>query len=161
MWPKKKTDISLPFFKVKDDEEGTYVKVGPIEVTDTKTEEKVRIGSMYISEGDIRFERSLNSRMEGIAWAAFFILVGCVWLYENVYDTSLPGAIAIGLGIILLALNYTRSRFQIPTSTFTIVVGAVAIVYGVAEWFMKEVDLFAFIVIIVGLILVIEFARKR
>lgn len=158
---KKKTDISLPFIKVKDDEEGTYVKVGPIEVTDTKTEEKVRIGSLHISEGDIRFERSLNSKLEGLAWATFFILLGCVWLYENMYDTSLPGTIAIGLGVILLALNYTRSRYEIPTSTFTIVVGAVAIVYGVAEWFMKEVDLFALIVIVIGLLLVIEFARKR
>lgn len=157
---KKKTDIDLPFFRVKEDEEGSYVKVGPIEVTDKKPGEHVKIGPFHISEGDVKLERTLNSRLEGMAWAAFFILIGCVWLYQNLYASQLPGVVAIGVGVIWLALNYTRSKLNIKTSSFTIVLGMIAIIYGVSEIFVGEIEVLAVILIAVGVYLVFTFARK-
>jgi len=158
---KKKTDIDLPFLRVREDEEGSYVKVGPIEVTDKKAEkEKVRIGPLHIDESGVRMERSLNSKLEGMAWAFFFIMIGCVWLFENVYHVNLPGIAAIGIGVIWLALNYTRSRLDIKTSTFTIVLGIAFIIYGLAEWFVVEIGVLPVIAIAVGAYLIITFARR-
>lgn len=148
MAEKKKTDIDLPFLKVKEDEEGSYVKIGPFEVIDKK--EKVKIG----------MERSLNTKLEVLAWAFFFILIGCVWLFESVYNTELPGMIAIGIGVIWLGLNYARHRLEIETSTGTIVLGIVAIIYGVAQWFAEGIDLLPLIVIAIGVYIVFTFARK-
>jgi len=158
---KEKTDINLPFFKIKENEEGSYVKVGPIEVTDKKgEEEKVKIGPLRISDSGVRIEQSLKSRLEGMAWAAFFILLGCVFLFESVYHYELPGVAAIGIGVILLSLNYARTRLNIEPSTFTIVLGLLAIAYGVSQWFVEEINVFALILIAIGIYLIITFGRK-
>jgi hypothetical protein len=157
---KKKTDIRFPFFRVKEDAEETYVKVGPIEVVDRKSGEDVKVGPLHIVEGDIKIERSLNSKLEGIAWGVFIILIGCVWLSESTLDLDLSGVVAIGIGVIWLALNYARSQLGIKTSTFTIVLGLVAIIYGFAQRFIGEIELIAVIAIAVGIYFIIAFGRR-
>ena len=155
----KKTDINLPFFKIQEDEEGTYVKVGPIEVTDTQGEEKAKVGPFRISDEGVKMERSLNSKLEGMAWAAFFILIGSVWLVENMYEFELPGVIPMGVGAIWLLLNYARSRLDIKTSTFTIVLGIIAIIYGAAEFFVGEIEVLAVAAIAIGVYLIVKYMR--
>ena len=158
---KNKTDIDLPFFKIKEDEEGTYVKVGPIEVVEKKGEEaKARVEPLRISESGVKYEPSLNSRLEGMAWATFFILIGCVWLFESMYDLNLRGFIAVGIGVILLSLNYVRSRVGIEMSSFTIVVGLIFIAYGILERFFEEVEFLPLIGIAVGIYLILAFGRE-
>ncbi len=157
---KKKTDITLPFIRVRDDKEGTYVKVGPIEVVNTKTEEHVHIGTFHVTDGKIEFEHSPGTQLEVIAWAVFFIMIGSVWLIESTYKMELPGVAAVGIGVILLALNYARSKLDIQTSTFTIFVGIVALVYGVLKWFIIELEFWAVIFIAFGVYLVVYFAKR-
>jgi hypothetical protein len=154
---KKKTDIDLPFFKIKEDEEGSFVKVGPIEVKERKGEEdKVKIGPLHISDEGMKVERSLNSKLEGIAWALFLILLGCVWTFESIYDTELPGVVAMGIGVIWLGLNYTRHRLDIKTSTFTIILGILAFVYGAAEWVVTDISPLAVVAIAIGAYVIIK-----
>ena len=161
MAEKEKTDINLPFFKIKEDEEGTYVKVGPIEVTERESEEeKVKVGPLRIDDRGVRVERSLNSKLEGIAWATFFILIGCVFLFESVYDFDLDGVVSIGIGVILLSLNYARSRVGIEPSTFTIVAGLVLIAIGIAGRFLEDVNAIAVIAIFIGVYLIIHYGRR-
>jgi hypothetical protein len=157
---KKKTNIDLPFLKVREDEEGSYVEVGPIEVKGKKGEEKVRIGPLNISEGRVEVERSQKRNLEGMAWAAFFIVLGVVWTVQNVYHIDLEGAVPIGVGIIWLALNYARSRVGIPISRLTTGLGIVAIVYGVSQQFLENVNVFALVLIALGIYLVFYFGRK-
>jgi hypothetical protein len=157
---KKKTDIDLPFLKVREDEEGSYVEVGPIEVKGKKGEEKVRIGPLNISEGRVEVERSQQRNLEGMAWAAFFIVIGLVWTVQNVYHMDLEGAVPIGVGIIWLALNYARSRVGIPISRVTTGLGIVAIIYGVSQQFLENVNVFALVLIALGIYLVFYFGRK-
>jgi hypothetical protein len=156
MAEKKKTDINLPFLRIKEDEEGSHVRVGPINVEG----EEVDVGPLHISEGNVSIKRTTNKRLEGIAWAAFFILIGCVWLVENVLDVGFPGLIAIGIGVIWLLLNYARSQLGIKTSSFTIILGMIAIVYGAAELLVGEVDLLPVIVIIIGVYIIYSVVKK-
>lgn len=161
MAEKKKTDIDLPFFKIKEDEEGTYVKIGPIEVVDKEgEEEKAKIGPIRVSEKGARYEPSSNDRLEVLAFAVFLILIGCVWFAENITGYDFTGAVAIGFGAILLSLNYARSRLGIETSTFTIVLGIVAVIYGVAERFFVDTNVLAVLALAVGLYLIIAFGRE-
>lgn len=161
MAEKKKTDIRFPFFTIKEDEEGTYVKVGPVEVTDTAAGEDVKVGPLHIVDGDVKVKRSLNSKLEGVAWALFIILVGCVWLGERTFGLDLLGVVAIGIGVIWLSLNYARSRLDIKTSTFTMVLGVVAIIYGVAERIIGEIDLLVILLFAVGIYIIIASVRKE
>ncbi|MBU7019370.1 MAG: hypothetical protein HXS44_17825 [Theionarchaea archaeon] len=161
MAEKKKTDIDLPFFKIREDEEGTFVKVGPIEVVEkTGQEAKVKFGPLRISDSGVKYEPALNGRLEGMAWATFFILIGCVWLFESMYDFNLRGFIPIGIGVIFLSLNYIRSRVGIEMSSFTIVLGLVAIVYGILERFFEDVELLPLLGIAVGVYLIFVFGRE-
>ncbi|MBU7048215.1 MAG: hypothetical protein HXS54_17415 [Theionarchaea archaeon] len=161
MAEKKKTDIDLPFFKIKEDEEGTFVKVGPIEVVEKTGEEaKVKVGPLRISDSGVKYEPSLNGRLEGMAWATFFILIGCVWLFESMYDFNLRGFVPIGIGVIFLSLNYIRSRVGIEMSSFTIVLGLIAIVYGVLERFFEDVELLPLLGIAIGVYLIFVFGRE-
>jgi hypothetical protein len=157
---KKKADINLPFLKVREDDEGSYVEVGPIEVKGKKGEEKVRIGPLNISEGRVEVERSQQRNLEGMAWAAFFIVAGLVWTVEMVYHMDLEGVIPIGVGIIWLTLNYVRSRVGIPISKMTTGLGIVAIVYGVSQQFVEDVNVFALVLIALGIYLVFYFGRN-
>lgn len=153
----EKGDIELPFISVK--EKGKYVKVGPIEVKG-EGGENVRVGPLHISEGEVKMEKSLNGRLEGMAWALFFILIGSVFLFQNLYGMNLDGVIPIGIGAIWLGLNFARSQLHIPTSTFTIVLGVLAIVYGLTEMFVMEVDFIAVAAIVVGVLILLKYVKK-
>lgn len=161
MAKKEKTDINIPFLRVKEDEEGSYVKVGFIEVTDKKGEkEKVKLGPFDISDEGVKMEKSLNSKLEGIAWALFFILLGSVWFVENVYYYDLGGAIYIGVGVIWLSLNYARSRVGIKPSSTTIFLGLGALGLGIAEMFFEDTNALAVLAIILGVYLIFHYGRK-
>jgi hypothetical protein len=157
---KKRTDITFPFFRIRTDEEGSYVKVGPIEVTDTKTTDEAKIGPLHIREGSVNFKKDTGGTLEVFAWAAFFILLGCVFLYKNIFDGKTAGLIPIGVGIIWLSLNYARSRNNINTSNFTIALGIIAIIWGFTERFAPEVDFIAFLALAIGIVLIIYFGKK-
>lgn len=161
MAKKKKTDIDFLFLRVKEDEEGSYVRVGPIEVKEKKGEkERVKFGPLNISDEGVRVEKSLNSKLEGIAWAAFFILIGCVWFAESVYHVELEGMIPLGVGIIWLSLNYAKSRLDIRPSSFTVFLGLAAVGIGIVDMFFEDTNAFAVIAIILGVYLIFQYGRK-
>jgi hypothetical protein len=157
---KKKTDIKFPFFRIKEDEEGSYVRVGPIEVTDTKTTEEVNVGPLHIREGSVTFKKNGGGTLEGIAWAVFFILIGSVFLYGNISHQEPVGMIPIGVGIIWLSLNYARSRLNLKVSNFTLALGIIAIIWGLTERFAPDVSFMAIAAIALGIVLIIHFGRK-
>lgn len=64
-----------------------------------------------------------------IAWGALFLLWGITELFP-----SLPeGTGAAGIGIILIALNLVRLWKKQPTSLFTIMLGALALLLGAVQ----------------------------
>ncbi len=96
--------------------------------------------------------RTLNHKLEAVAWAAFFIWWGVTELFR-----SLPHGIgALGIGLILLGLNAARSRNGIPTSGFTTTLGILALVLGGLELAAPvlslpfEIPVFAILLIVLG-----------
>jgi hypothetical protein len=72
-----------------------------------------------------------NERLENIAWGLFLIIVGITFLGPEV-DAPL-GVWLMGAGMIMLGLNVARYFSGIKTSSFTIGLGSVALVAGVAS----------------------------
>jgi hypothetical protein len=73
--------------------------------------------------------QTLNRNFEAIAWGALFIWWGITELF-----TSLPdGAGAIGIGLILIGINFARLLNGIPANGFSTTVGILALVWGGLE----------------------------
>jgi hypothetical protein len=74
---------------------------------------------------------ALNKRMETIAWGLFLIMLGGFIL---VPDTAVKkGVWSIGVGLIMLGLNFARYLNQIKMSGFTTFLGIVSVIGGVLE----------------------------
>ena len=98
--------------------------------------------------------QKLNRRFEVMAWGAFFIWWGITELFP-----SLPeGTGAVGIGVILLGLNASRSLNGIPSNSFTTTLGVLAIVWGGLELagpilrLPFELPVFAILLIVLGVI---------
>ena len=70
-----------------------------------------------------------NRNFEAIAWGALFVWWGITELIEFLPD----GTGALGVGVILLGINAARSLNGIPTSSFSIMLGILALVWGGLE----------------------------
>ncbi len=97
--------------------------------------------------------RALNRRYETVAWGAFLILLGLTSLVPG----TPPGTGSIGIGIILLGLNLARYLNRIPTSGFTITLGVLALLFGIADlaralFGLPDLPIFPLLLIIIGLI---------
>lgn len=100
--------------------------------------------------------------LEAIAWGAFFILWGITELIP-----SLPEGIgALGIGMILLGLNLTRSWKGEPTSGLTTTLGTLALLLGgleLVEPYLHlpfELPIFAILLLALGSIILIRAMKK-
>jgi hypothetical protein len=96
--------------------------------------------------------RTLDQKLETVAWAAFFIWWGITELVQSLP----PGIGAIGIGVILLGLNAARQQNGLPASGFTIILGILAIVWGGLELagvllhLSVELPVFAILLVVLG-----------
>jgi len=106
--------------------------------------------------------RKSTFNLEAIAWGSLFILWGITELFP-----SLPKGIgAIGIGMILIALNAARYWTGQPTSTFTITIGIFALLLGGLELARPllnltfELPIFAILLLALGLITLVRGLKK-
>ncbi len=102
--------------------------------------------------------RTLNRNFETIAWGALFLWWGITELFP-----FLPhGTGALGIGLILLGLNAARSLNGIPASSFTTILGILALVLGVLELASSilrlpfEIPDFAILLIVLGVTVLVR-----
>ncbi|MCL5995774.1 MAG: hypothetical protein M1546_06925 [Chloroflexi bacterium] len=90
----------------------------------------------------------LNKRLETIGWALFLIMIGGIGLVpkEQVPD----GVWSIGVGLIMLGLNAARYYYKIKMSTFTIGLGILALITGVADLAGVDLPVFPILLILIG-----------
>ena len=99
--------------------------------------------------------RTVNQKLETVAWAAFFIW----WGITELFQALPPGIGALGIGVILLSLNAARRQNGLPTSGFTITLGILALVLGGLELASAllhlpiELPIFAILLIVLGVIM--------
>jgi hypothetical protein len=97
-----------------------------------------------------------------LAWGLFFILVGGAWIYGETYHIDMGTIIAIGVGLILIGLNLARSSIGVRMSKFSLGIGVLALLIGLARYYGLKVDIVPLIIILIGLFIIAEtIARKR
>lgn len=98
--------------------------------------------------------RASNRKYETIAWGAFFIW----WGITSLWRTLPEGVGAIGIGVILIGLNVARYVSRIPTSSFTIFLGALALTLGGFDLLRAllhleiELPFFPLLLIVIGVV---------
>src|SRR4030042_4461816 len=107
---------------------------------------------------------TLNRNFEAIAWGALFIWWGITALVP-----SLPkGTTALGIGLILIAVNVARRLSGLPISGFSTTIGVLALgggglgLAGVLLSLPFELPVFAILLIVLGMIVLVpELMRTR
>lgn len=94
-------------------------------------------------------KQALNQRLEAISWALFLIMLGGIGL---VPDALVPeGTWLVGVGLIMLGLNLARYLNNIPMSSGTLFLGALALIAGTASVFGVNLPIFPIALILLGL----------
>ena len=88
----------------------------------------------------------LDRQLERTGWALFLIMIGGLMLLPGV-----PGGTwLIGTGLIMLGVNVARQMNGIRMSTFTVLLGIGALVFGVAEFVGGALPVFPLLLILIG-----------
>ena len=74
----------------------------------------------------------LSDRFNKIGWGLFLIMLGIIWLLP---DRIIPnGALLIGSGVLLLGLSLTKYLYGIKGSDTNIVLGIIALAFGLGDY---------------------------
>jgi hypothetical protein len=116
-----------------------------------------------MKENTMDKRKILDKRFEAIALGTGFVWIGILSLIPG--NQNSIGV--LGIGLILLGLNLARSLSQIPTNVFTIVLGSLASVLGLAALLRPvlnfpriELDFFPLLLIVIGLYFLIPSTKN-
>lgn len=93
-------------------------------------------------------KEALNRRLEAIGWGLFMITIGVLWLAPQ--GVVPAGTWLIVAGAILLGVNLARYLNAIKLSGTSLLLGLLAIVFGVGEFFGLQLPFVAILLIIFG-----------
>ena len=95
-------------------------------------------------------------RLDAGGWGLFFIWVGVALIAGLGW-----GAGFLGVGILTLSVQVARKFLRVGAEPFWIVVGALFVAGGVAEFLTLELNLLPVLLIVAGLGLVISALRQH
>ncbi len=114
---------------------------------------------MSLDGRDGAAKAELDGRLTSISWALFLIMAGGLLLVPS---SSLPqGSWLIGVGLIMIGLNVVRYLNGIRMSTFTTVLGIVALVAGLGDLGGVDVPVFPLLIILVGAAMILRNLEPR
>jgi hypothetical protein len=97
---------------------------------------------------------ALNKHLEDIGWGVLLITIGTIWL---VPAKLIPqGSWLIAAGLIMLGINAIRYFNGIKMSGFSLVVGILALLAGLGEFFGLTLPLFAITLIVIGVVMLLK-----
>jgi hypothetical protein len=103
----------------------------------------------------------INNRiLNCLAWGFFFILLGLVWFASTVHAIDTGVYVAVGVGIILIAINLARLGFGIRISKFSLFIGVLAFALGAAGLIGYSLELVPTIIVLIGLFVIAEGLQK-
>ncbi len=93
-------------------------------------------------------KKNLEHRLDSIGWALFLIMIGGLWLMP---DGIVPeGTWLVGVGVIMLGISAVRYSNGINVSSFTVVLGIIALCSGASGFFGVELPWFPILLILIG-----------
>jgi hypothetical protein len=101
-----------------------------------------------------------NKVLDAIAWGSFFILLGLVWFASSIYSIDTGAWVAVGVGIILMAINLTRLSVGIKISKFSLFIGVLAFALGGAGLIGYSLELMPTMILLLGVFIVAAGRQK-
>lgn len=105
-----------------------------------------------------------NETVTNVFWGLFLVWFGVSWALQgsDFFSTLQSNRFALGTGVLLLALNFTRSMLHLKVSGLTIGLGVLlVVVYAPLILLHTPVPFLPALVIIAGLALIIGAFRTR
>lgn len=107
---------------------------------------------VFIDQGISKSE--LNKRLEDSGWGFFLLMIGTLLLLPS--ELIPQGAWLIGAGLIMLGLNCIRYINHISSSRFTVGVGIVSLLLGLASFLGLKPPIFAIFLALIGLSIIVR-----
>jgi len=92
---------------------------------------------------------ALNRRLEAVGWGLFLIIVGALWLFPS--GTIPEGTWLIAAGVIMLGVNVVRYLNDIKLSRASLLLGLLALIFGVGAFMGMDLPFVAILLIVFGL----------
>lgn len=104
----------------------------------------------------------LSRKLDAIGWGLFFLMLGAIWLFPEKWipEDKWVMAAAIGVGVILIVMNVARYLWAVKPSVGAIVLGALALVWGVAGFYGTDLPFFPILFVLIGVGIIVS-AGKR
>jgi len=104
-------------------------------------------------------KRALDKRLEALGWGLFLLMIGCLWLVPE--GTVPEGTWLIGTGVIILGLMGVRYIYGIKIDGFWLVLGIVALAFGISDVFGLNIPVFPILLIIIGASIILKPLLKK
>jgi hypothetical protein len=102
---------------------------------------------------------ALERRFEDFGWGVLLIAVGTIWLLPEKHVPH--GSWLIATSLIMLGLNAARFFSGLRTSGFSLVVGILALIAGLGEFFGIGVPLLPIALIVIGAYILLRPLRHK
>ncbi len=104
-------------------------------------------------------EKSTKNRvLDAVAWGTFIVQLGAGWLTSIYYQIETGVYIALGVGIILIALNFARRVTGITVSKFSLFIGLLALALSGSGMLGYALPLT--LIVLIGLFIVAEAVQR-
>ena len=104
-------------------------------------------------------KKELDKRLDAVGWGLFLIMIGGLWLAP---EGAVPeGTWLIGVGVIILGLMGIRHLYGIKVNAFWLVLGLIALAFGVSSVFGLNIPVFPILLIIIGLNIILKPLLKK
>lgn len=101
-----------------------------------------------------------NKVLDAIAWGVFVVLLGAGWLASSYYQVDTGIYVALGVGLILIALNAARTAMRITVSKFSLFIGLLVLALSGAGLLGFAMPFIPTVIVIAGLFIVAEAIQK-
>jgi hypothetical protein len=94
-------------------------------------------------------KEALNRRLESIGWGLFLVIIGALWLFPG--GIVPEGTWLIAAGVIMLGVNVIRYLNDIKMSGASLLLGLLAVIFGVGKFMGLDLPFVAILLIVFGL----------
>ena len=101
-----------------------------------------------------------NKALDAIAWGVFVVLLGAGWIASAYYQIDTGVYVALGVGLILIALNLSRRALGITISKFSLFIGLLALALAGSGIAGFELPFIPTVIVLVGLFIIAEAIQK-